>query len=138
MVTINLTLVIQIVSIVAAVFGIVFSCMSFSSSTLSIKVISAFILFLSLMLLFVEIYIIPFFRFFGFLLKPWGKACTYLFVGFFLYKRPSYGSFAGVLYWTLAVIYFFISFLTNGIARPLLQQTGDIQLTTGANDYFVV
>jgi len=138
MATINITLVIQVVSIIAASFGIVISLMRFGkTSGFENFVMTLFVLFFSVLLLSVEVYIIPIFRYFGFLLKSWGKACTYLILGFFIWGNDDLGKIAAYVFWVLCGVYFVFTFITTGIARPLLQKTGDINLSTSQSDYFI-
>ena len=138
MVVINLTALVQIVSIVVSIFGIIIGVQKIQVYRyFSSLVISLFFTFCCVLLLFVEIFIIPCFRFFGFLLKPWGKAFTYLFLSFLITGNDTFSNITQVVFWILSVIYFLLSFLTNGISRPILQQTGEIYLTTAPNDYFV-
>ena len=136
--TINITLVIQVVSIIAASFGIIISLMRIGKiSRFENLVMTLFVLFFSILLLSVEVYIIPVFRYFGFLLKSWGKACTYLILGFFVWGLGDLENVAAYVFWVLCGVYFVITFITTGIARPLLQKTGDINLSTSQSDYFI-
>ena len=128
----------QITSLVAAVFGIVVSVVRIINShfTFTEIIIPLYVLFFCCMLFLVELYIPPCFKYFGFLWKNWGKGATYLLLGF-LFFSPSQALniVVGVVFWILAVLYFALSILVNGIAKPLAQET--ISLSTSNADYYV-
>ena len=137
---VNITSIIQILSIVASSLGIYYGFTLFQySGNLERLINSLFVLFFCILLLFVEIYIFPFFRFFGFLLKPWGKGVTYLILSFFINSRNQnlFEQITQISFWVLAGIYIIFTFASNGIAKPLLQQNTEIHLTTNQKDYFM-
>ncbi|OHS95974.1 hypothetical protein TRFO_37869 [Tritrichomonas foetus] len=68
-----------------------------------------------------EVYIFAFFKYFGFLLKPWGKALMYLFVGALLFQKNGFELFCGIIYWALAVVFCVMGFLIKQMPPPLMQ-----------------
>lgn len=132
-------LIVQIISIIAAVFGIVFTCIEISKVPgFSTMILDILILLFCLMLLMVEIYIFSCFRFFGFLLKNWGKALSYLIMGLLIFnENDTLRLVAGIVYWVLAIMYLIFTFICKGISYPLAQRGGVVTLQTSTSDYYV-
>ena len=122
----------------ASVFGMTIGIITISNSQLNTKIIlPLYLTFFSALLFLVEIYIFSCFRFFGFLLKNWGKSFTYLFLGVLIFpQNDKLTNITSIVFIVLAIIYFVFSFTVNGIARPLAQ-TGSIALTTSSSDYYI-
>ena len=140
MATCNLLFGTQIASIIAAIFGIVVSIIELATYHIDFTscIVIIYVLIFCLLLLLVEIYIPNFLRFFGFLLKNWGKALTYLFVGFLFFNpHRTFNIIVGVVFWVLAIIYLILTFITKGIAKPLAQRNSTITLSTTNGDYWV-
>ena len=132
----SLLFAVQITSLVASIFGVVISVYSLVASHSWEGIIRGiYVLFFSACLFLVEIYIPPCFRFFGFLLKNWGKGATYLILGFIFFSKDTLNTITSIVFWVLAVLYFVLSFVAKGIAKPLAQST--ITLSTSNADYYV-
>lgn len=134
-----LKLLVQIVSIIAAAFGMVISIIEITYLVNFTHVVyNVLICFLCAMLLLVEIYIFPCFRFFGFLLKNWGKALSYLLMGLLTFnEHDKLRLAAGIVFWILAGFYLIFQFVTKGISYPLAQRGGVVTLSTSTSDYYV-
>ena len=138
MVNCSLLFATQIISIIASAFGIAIAIviMVQNGGSWTTYIIPIYVLFFCIMLFVVEIYILPCFRFFGFLLKNWGKGATYLLLGFLIFNpNVTLNIVAGVIFWILAVLYIILSFVAKGIARPLAQKT--VSLSTSNADYWI-
>ena len=109
MVECNPGLIVQIIAIVAAVFGIVAGIVGFFDFASFVSVVmNLFVILISLLLLSVEIYIFSWMRYFGFLIKPWGKAAVYLFMGALLFAKKGFGLACAIIFWVLFFLYLII------------------------------
>lgn len=122
-VVININFVIQCIAIVAGLFGCIAAIVGLCTHSFTfvgfVRFVYTFIF--SGLLLSLEIYIMPFIKYFGFMLKTWGKGLMYLFVGALLFGSGDFEIFCSVLYWILAVAFGIISFFVPLAAPPLLQ-----------------
>jgi hypothetical protein len=73
----------------------------------------------------VEVYAFPFFKYFGVLLKMWGKAIMYLFVGALLYWNSGFGLACAIIYWILAVAFGIAGYFFRFASLPLMQRAGN-------------
>lgn len=120
---INVSFIIQCIAIVAGLFGVIASIVSLCSNSLTFVGLVRFIYTFALsgILLSLEIYIMPFMKYFGFMLKTWGKGLTYLFVGALLFASKGFQLFCSILYWILAIAFGIVAFFFPLAAPPLLQ-----------------
>lgn len=115
--------IIQIACIVVGAFGIIASIIVLAKYARGFfPVISTlFTLFLCVALIIVEVYLFSFIKYFGFILKPGGKALAYLFIGGCLFEKSGFPLFCSILYWILAVAFCVMAFLVPQLALPILQ-----------------
>jgi hypothetical protein len=116
-------LVVQVCAIVVGLFGVIasFLIMFDHPGSFINWVRGLYALAFALVLIELEFYVFGFHKYFGFLLKNWGKACMYLFVGGLLFWKSGYGLWCGIIYWVMAVVFGIVSFLVPVAARPLCQ-----------------
>lgn len=115
--------IIQIACIFIGAFGIIASIVNLAKYARGVAPVirTLFTLLLCVALILVEIYLFPFVKYFGFILKPCGKALVYLFIGGCLFYKKGFPLFCAILYWVLAVIFIIMVFLLPQIALPILQ-----------------
>ena len=119
----NVRLIIQISCIVIGVFGVIASIVIMAKYISGFFPIirSIFTLIMCIALIACEIYLFPFVKYFGFILKHGGKALSYLFIGGCLFQKSGFPLFCAILYWILASIFFIFIFVLPGISLPILQ-----------------
>ena len=134
----SLLQIVQIISIIGSAFGIIIGILKLIKfGNFAGFVVGFYTLFLCVCLFSVEIYIISCFRYFGFMLKNWGKGCCYLLLGLLIFNtKEPLCLVAGIIFWVLAVLYFVLTFVAKGIAKPLAQK-GEIKLETSNDDYYI-
>ncbi|KAH0790931.1 COPI associated protein [Histomonas meleagridis] len=69
----------------------------------------------------VEVYVFQFFRYFALILKVWGKAIMYFFIGALLFSTHGFGLACTIIYWICAVGYGIVAWFFPVPAPPLLQ-----------------
>jgi hypothetical protein len=119
----SVPLVVQICALVVSVFGIVASFLIMFDHPAGFTgwMRGVYVLFFCVVLAEVEFYVFAFHRYFGFLLKNWGKGLMYLFVGALLFADSGYGLWCSIIYWVLAVVFGIVAFFVPVAARPMLQ-----------------
>ena len=132
-------LVVQIIAIVAAVFGIVAGCVGFFNFASFVSVVmNLFVILFFLVLLSVELYIFSWIKYFGFLLKPWGKAAVYLFMGALLFAKRGFGLACAIIFWVLFIFYVIISIFLHGAAPPIFQRKNVPNVSSNSDDYYTI
>ena len=134
----SLLQIVQIVSIIASGLGAGISILTLILYSYNYQgfVICVYVFLFCACLLLSEIYIPGFFKYFGFLLKNWGKAFMYILLGFLFFNTSSLiHIITGIAFWALSIFYVILSITANGIAKPLLQN--EISLQTTNADYYV-
>ena len=95
--------------------------------------ISLVIIIFSGVLLLAELYILPIYKYFTFVLTTWGKSFLYFVIGSFFLGFSTLFSF---ICWGLGVFFAIITFTGQGIAIPLLQTADSVDLTQNTKDFF--
>ncbi|KAK8870722.1 hypothetical protein M9Y10_008609 [Tritrichomonas musculus] len=119
----NFRFIIQIACIIVGVFGIIAAIVIMAKYAHGFFPIirSLITLLLCVALICVEVYLFPFVKYFGFIIKTGGKALSYLFIGGCLFANSGFPLFCAILYWILAVAFGIMAFLVPNLALPLLQ-----------------
>ncbi|OHT07182.1 hypothetical protein TRFO_01318 [Tritrichomonas foetus] len=121
MVKFNYTLILQIISILAGIFGVVAGVIRCFSGGFGGFINGIITILFALFCLICEIYIFSFFRYFGFMFKNWGKGCMYLFMGALLFATSGFGLVCAIIFWALAIVYFVLAFFAKAVSPPVLQ-----------------
>jgi hypothetical protein len=135
MVTCNLNLGVQILSIVAGAFGVAVGLHNAIRWPHTL-VVSIFTIIFGLLVILVEVYVLPQFKYIAFLLTMWGKAATYLFMGFLVYANSGLQLAAAIVFWVLFVVYLIVFFVTKSSSPPLLQKGLPPSFATTEGDYY--
>ena len=141
MVECNLSLAVQITSIVAGSFAIVIGiyCMfdlNDGSSKFKQFILNAFLVVFGVGIVMIEVYLFEIVKYFGFMLRNWGKALLYLFMGCFVFWTKGIRLVASIIFWVLSVIYFVFFFLKTPLAAPLLQKNTGVAFEVTNDDYY--
>ena len=130
-------IIVQILAIIAAVFGLVAGIVGFFNFDSFVSVImNAFVIVFSLTLLSVELYVFSWIKYFGFLIKAWGKAAVYLFMGALLFAPKGFGLACAIIFWILFVIYVIFAIILQAAAPPLFQRSDLPNISSSSNDYY--
>ena len=115
--------IIQICAIIVDFFGIIAGLVRICTDSISFVGIirGLFTIAVAVFLLFGELYIFSFFRYFGFIFKNWGKGLAYLFMGASLFANSGFGLFVAIIYWVVAVAFFILAFIIKKTALPIFQ-----------------
>jgi hypothetical protein len=89
-----------------------------------------------LTLISVEIYVLPFFKYFGFLLKLWGKGLMYVFVGGLLFWNYGLGLACAIFYWIMAIIFGIIGIFFPVGAPPLAQRAARPDVAVSSSEIY--
>jgi hypothetical protein len=146
-VIVNTGVVLQVISVLAAVFGVVCSLYELFETSKNLEdarklskfILMLFVLLFCLFLIFAEIYVFDFFKYIAFILTTWGKALFYLFLGFFFYSDPrddSLGFAAAIIFWVLSILYLVMVFVSAGPARPIGQRAAPPKFEANSKDYY--
>ena len=117
----------QIITIVAALFAVVMAIVYFfvrfnDASDLFINVIFIFLL--------------PFMKYFGFILTFWGKAFVFIFLGLLNFDPNSgYGITTAVVMWLAGICQIVFYFVNSRLVSPPLLQSSP-EFSTSNNDFF--
>jgi hypothetical protein len=140
---ISVPLIVQLSALIVGTFGVIASLLILLQrpDTVTGWIRGIFALFFSFVLIEIEFYVFGIHRYFGFLLKNWGKALMYLFVGALLFQMSGYGLWCAVVYWGLALIFGIIGIFVPIAQRPVLQggiwgSTVDLELSIRSTDIF--
>jgi hypothetical protein len=140
---VNVPLIVQICALLVGVFGVVaaFLIMFDHPAGFTGWVRGVYALLFCLVLIEVEFFIFSFHKYFGFLLKNWGRGLMYLFVGALLFGTEGYGLWCAIIYWALAVVFGILSFFIPVAARPILQgglcgSPSELELNVKSSDIF--
>lgn len=119
----NIRSIAQIACLVVGGFGIIASIVILAKYARGFFPVirTLFTLLLCVALICVEVYLFPFVKYFGFILKAGGKALAYLFIGGCLFEKRGFPLFCAILYWILAVAFCVMAFLVPQLALPILQ-----------------
>lgn len=120
-VTCNFNFVLQIICIILGVYGIIAGIVLMATGTFRGIIMGAFVVVFGVCLILVEVYIFSFFSYFGFLLKSWGKAIMYLFLGALLWGTSGIWLANVIIFWAAAIAYFVLSFFFPVVSVPLMQ-----------------
>ena len=120
---VNAPQIIQYVAIVVDLFGVIAALVKLCkfNSGFDGFVRGVFVILVALFLLFGELYIFKFFRYFGFIFRNWGKGLAYLFMGAALFEKDGFGLFVAIVFWVLAVVYFILAYFFRQVSLPLFQ-----------------
>jgi hypothetical protein len=123
MVQCSIPLIVQFCAILAGIFGVVaaFLIIFNNPSGFNDWIRGLYALFFCLTLIELEFYVFGFHKYFGFLLKSWGKGLMYLFVGALLFATSGYGLWCSIVYWAVAVVFGIVAIFVPIASRPLLQ-----------------
>ena len=137
----NLSLAVQITSIVAGAFAVVIGiyCMfdlNDGSPKFQQFILNAFLVIFGVGIMMIEIYIFDFAKYFGFMLKTWGKSMMCLFMGCFVFWTRGIRLVAAIIFWILSIFYFVFIFISAGIAPPLLQRNSGVAFEVTNEDYY--
>lgn len=76
-------------------------------------------------------------KYFGFLLKLWGKSIMYICVGCLIFNTDELAQvIIASCFWVLAVIYFIMNFVISGVNPPVFQRNTIPNVTTSSDDYY--
>lgn len=117
--TVNLIL--QILSIALGVYGIIAGIVMMTNGSFRSIIMGVFVIIFGVALILVEVYIFGFFSYFGFLMKQWGKAIMYLFLGALLWGTSGMGLANVIIFWAAAIAYFIFAFVIPIVNAPILQ-----------------
>ena len=119
----SLACIFQIIAICVSLFGIIAAIVLMVIAAVDFvgAVRHIFTILFCAALLLIELYIFSFFKYFGFLLKCWGKGLMYLLVGALLFQTSGLGLFAAIVFWILAVVFGIIAYFLPVTALPLFQ-----------------
>lgn len=126
MVDVTFPFILQIVALVAAVFGIASGLVHMftgGGDGFVHFVRGVYTIIFALALGCVEVYIFGFYKYFGFLLKSWGKGIMYLFMGALLFATSGFGLVCAIIYWVLAVFFGIVGIFIPVTNPPFLQGT---------------
>lgn len=119
----TLACIFQVIAICASIFGVIVGILQMIME--AILVISAirnvFAIVFCLFLLCIELYIFSFFKYFGFILKMWGKGLMYLLVGALFFQTKGIGLGAAIVFWVLAVVFGILSYFLPVASLPAFQ-----------------
>ena len=113
----------QIIAICVSLFGIIAAIVLMVITAIDFigAVRHIFTIIFCLALFMLEIYIFSFFKYFGFLLKCWGKGLMYLLVGALLFQTSGFGLFCAIAFWVLAVVFGILAYFLPVMAVPAFQ-----------------
>ena len=137
MATVNLAFIFQIIHIVMAALGVAIALYWMIVAPSVVSIVSSIAhLFLIALLLLSELYIFSFFKYFGFILKLWGKGALCIYYGCCFAGTGTFGWIATVVFWVIGIIDIILGIVVKtGVSKPLLQK-GDVDLSTNSSDYY--